>query len=187
MTFATFSLSKKGTNVKLIIACCEGCLFYESISRLKLYLDIQSVNVHKLTYSWQVEEHSWYQEHQNRSRIIISWFETCFENLYNIPNAECSNYVVWLIPLRTIAIGSSCVINKEYHIYSWYKCKSNTLKKIEKVYASLLWLLLSNYNEYKQMMASTEEFDLPDQIQHSSLHIWIMVQKWMYQKEIPKT
>ena len=149
MTFATFSLSKKGTNVKFIIACCEGVF---DLSRLKLYLDIQSVNVHKLTYSWQVEEHSWYQEHQNRSRIIISWFETCFENLNNIPNAECSNNVVRLIPLRTIAIGSSCVINKEYHIYSWYKCKSNSLKKLEKVYASLLWLLLSNYNVYKQMM-----------------------------------
>ena len=139
MTFATFSLSKKGTIVKFIIACCEGCLIYEHISRLKLYLDIQSVN--KLTYSWQVEEHSWYQEHQNRSRIIISWFETCFENLNNIPNAECANNVVRLIPLRTITIGSSCVINKEYHIYSWYKCKSNSLKKLEKVYnyASLLW------------------------------------------------
>ena len=123
----------------------KECLIYEPISRLKLYLDIQSVNVHKLTYSWQVEEHSWYQEHQNRSRIIISWFETCFENLNNIPNAECSNNVVRLIPLRTIAIWSSCVINKEYHIYSWYKCKSNSLKKLEKNYASLLWLLLSNY------------------------------------------
>ena len=129
MIFATFSLCRKETNIKFIIACCEGVF---DLSRLKLYLDIQSVNVHKLTYSWQVEEHSWYQEHQNRSRIIISWFETCFENLNNIPNAECSNNVIRLIPLRTIAIRSSCVINKEYHIYSWYKCKSNSLKNQKK-------------------------------------------------------
>ena len=48
MTFAKFSLSRKETNVKFITACCEGVF---DLSRLKLYLDIQNVNVHKLTYS----------------------------------------------------------------------------------------------------------------------------------------